>query len=361
MTNTHRERLNGWGVVKVDWEQFRKKVREKWGAADPYLNRELEDAAREFLDKDEFAPLEKHARRIAEATGRSCKRGQEKNTPTHLSDPPRTRVWRSLHPVLKEELEAFAQKNDLPKWEVLTAVIREYNYGGRADRLRNWLSQEVVNEVESRLADINTGTTNGLSKSERLEIAIAQHLGEQFSEADLADAIDTETTGSDYYHDRYPPQVIERKGVKRWKKQDEPDVFLQPEIWAEKQATEIINQLRIDASHPTTPFSREEFARAADATGVEVSEENQDNLNDYRYRVCDRLDYKWDDKSKAFVPSSSDNSGSDNMPAGEASGPKITSEGTTNDIGENDRKTDVIEEMDSVVTERSLTDAGSGE
>jgi hypothetical protein len=358
VTDAHREQLDGWGVVEADWEQFEENVAEKWGTARPYRKRELEDAAREFLDTDEFAPLEERVRRVAEATGRSRRASEEKNLLTRSAGAARTRVWVSIHPDLKAGVEAFAQENDLPKWEVLTAVVREYNDGGRAQRLRDRLSPEVVTEVENGLADIDAGATDGLSKSERVEIAIAQRLGEQFSEADLADAIDTETSGSDYYHERYAPRVIERKDVKRWEKGDGPDVFLRPETWAAKLTTEIIARLGIDDTNPTTPFSRKEFARAADAAGVEASEENRENLNDYKVRVCARLDYEWNDAAEAFIPMSAGNADPDDT-ASEESPPADATPGVDGDRTDiADTETDVAAEMDALAAATPLRSDG---
>lgn len=271
-------------------------------------------------------------------------------------------MWVSIHPDLEARLEAFAQGNDLPKWEVLTAGVREYNDGGRAQRLRDWLLPEVVTEIKDGLAAIDARETDGLSKSDRVEMAIANELDAVFTEDDLADAIDAETTGSDYYHKRYASEVIERKGVKRWPKDDGPDTFLPPELWARKQTTRLIAYLGIDEYAPTTAFSREGFARAADAAGIGVSEENRENVNDYKDRVCARLDYVWDDAAEAFVPASTGCADSEDRNP-EESPPADATPGVDGDRPDTaDGKTDVAAEINALAAATSVrSDGGNGE
>lgn len=301
MTDAEREQL-GWGVVRHDWVQFRDNVVEKWGIEDPYAKNELERAAREFLGNDEYAPLDDRVRRVVEVTGRSRTGGEEKNPLTRSSEGGRVTVYKSIHGGLKSNLAAYAHENNLQKWEVLTAVVREYNNGGRAQRLLDVLTLDVVSEVEDGFVNSATTSNDNLSKSDKVEISIAQRLGDQFTETELKNAINDETSGSDYYRNEYAPRVIERKGVVRWVTDDGPDIFVSPESQMKWKAIEIIDELGISEDSPSKPFTRSEFAQAVDAVGIEVSTENKSKVNEYRDRVLNRLDYVWDESAQQFAP-----------------------------------------------------------
>jgi hypothetical protein len=307
MTKSSREQL-GWEVVSSDWERFQETVEDEWGAVEPFLIRELEDASREFLDLDDFAELEDRARRIAEVVGRSPGSTERKNIRTRTLSHERTTVWTSIHAGLKSDLEAFANENDLQKWEVLTAVVREYVAGGRSQRLLNKLSPEVIDVVESGVADPDATSSDTLYRADRVKIQIAERLGQEFTEDELADAIDAETSGSDYYHERYGSEVVEWKEVKRWERVDQPDIFLRIERWCAKMTTEIIRHLGGSDESQPDPFSKDKFAKAASAAGIEVSDENRDTANEYKVRVCDRLGYRWDEEINKFAPSNDDES-----------------------------------------------------
>lgn len=310
MTSDGRVQL-GWDVVETDWTHFREKVARDRGTAACYLNSGLEYACREFLDTDDFAPLEVLLRSLVRATGRSQGDKEEKNPLKRRSDESRTRVWVSIHPDLKSELEAFAQEKGLPKWMVLTAVVREYNSGGRAQRCLDLLTSEVVTEIEDILDDI--ASTNGKSKPNPIVIAVAKEIGDGFTEDELSDAISNATSGTKHYQDKIGPLVIERKGVVELEKPDGPNLFLQPEIAAAKQTSEIIALLGINEEAPTTLFSREEFAQAVRRAGIEVNEQTREHVNSLRELMCTRLSYDWDGTREVFGPISARTSAFDEI------------------------------------------------
>lgn len=135
-------------------------------------------------------------------------------------------------------------------------------------------------------------------------------------------------------------------------------MFLQPETWAEKQTTEIIARLGIDDTDPTTPFSREELARAADAAGVEVTKENREKVNDYKDRVCDRLDYVWDEAAEAFGPASAGSADPDNTNPVESPPADATPEVDGDRTDTADSETDVETEMDALAAAPPVRDDG---
>jgi len=291
----------GWSVPRSEWERFTEYVRDKWSIEDPYRGFELELGAREFLDADEYAPVEALGDRLVEAAGRSRSTEQEKNLPRPAPSADTTKVWVRVHEGIRADLARWAAEHDAQKHEVLRAVIRERLDGGRARRTEDKLAS-VVDTAEGLLAEVNPGTEDGLTHKEKVTLSIAGQLGEQFSEEDLAREIDAKTTGSDYYHERYAPLVVEHKSVRRWEKADAPDVFLTPEIWVAKMTTEICRNLGGTDDSPPPPFTRGEFAQAAKAAGLEVTPENKETVNDYKDRVLSRHGFSYNSETERFEP-----------------------------------------------------------
>jgi RPA family protein len=314
VTTAERTQL-GIEVVAADWETFKTNVADKWGTVEPYVIRELEDAVQEFLDEDPYAPVEERVQCVAAATERSQSNRREKETMTRARGQPRTVVWTSISNQLKRDLTEFADDNDLTQWEALTAAVREYNSGGRAQRCLDMLTEETVVEVEATLGDHHTEATKGPGHTEKVTRAIAQQLGPQFTEAELAAAIDSETSGSEYFHDRYRPRVIERKGVRKWERGSGADTFVPLETWMTRAATETLTNLGATLPYfsgplesPPSPFTKDEFAEAAATAGVEVSADNREVVDELRTLVLDRIGYEWDDMDGHFAPGTGETS-----------------------------------------------------
>jgi hypothetical protein len=293
----------GWEVPDAQWSGFTEKVEEEWGEARLYAGIQIEESWREYRD---IHPLEDHANRLLEAAGLSRETGEEKNLPgvPPLANTESSRQFVRVQEDVKQEMEQYAAAHGLSKHEVLRGVIAWYLDGGREERLLEKFDR-VVPEAERVFAeatDDGPDTADGLSKSERVTRQIARSLGDSFSEADLVNAIDAETTGTDYYHDEYAPRVVDYKGVKRWERENGPDVFLTPEAWTAKQTTEIVSELGGDYETNPPAFTREEFARAADRAGLEVSPENRETVNEYKDRVLERLEFEWSDETEKFEP-----------------------------------------------------------
>ena len=305
MTGADRPQL-GW-KQPPEWDRFLEAVEDEWGATEPYAGFTLDTAWREYRDDH---PLEEYADRLLGATGRRDEPTREKSQLTRdATSAVDGRVWTRVLRETKDEMAAFATESNVPNHEVLRAVVNWYLSGGLLGRLTEKF-ERAVPEAEDALADLDPEAEEGLTKSERVEIAIAQRLGKQFSEADLARAIEEETSGSDYYHERYGPAVVERKDVKRWEGSDGPDTFLKPESWRAKMTTEIIKNLGGDFETAPPAFTRTEFATAASEAGVEVAKENRDKVNEYKQQVLDRTGHEWDDETGRWVPAE-DSAGDD--------------------------------------------------
>ncbi|EMA04286.1 hypothetical protein SAMN05443574_13511 [Haloarcula vallismortis] len=302
VTTSSRVKL-GWEVPDDRWAEFTEKVEEEWGESRLYAGVQIEQSWREYRD---VHPLEDHANRLLEAAGLSRETDEKKNLPgvPSLADTESSRQFVRVHEDVKQEMEQYAAAHGLSKHEVLRGVIAWYLGGSREERLVEKFDR-VVPEAERAFAeatDDGPETADGLSKSERVTRKIARSLGDSFSENDLEDAIDAETTGTDYYHDEYTPRVVEYKGVKRWEKGSGPDIFLPPETWRAKQTTEIVSELGGDYETPPPAFTRQEFAQAADRAGIEVSPENRETVNEYKDRVLDRIEFAWSEETEQFEP-----------------------------------------------------------
>lgn|GEM_PF-4918203 len=302
VTSASRVRL-GWEVPDDRWSEFTEKVAEEWGDSHLYAGIQIEESWREYRD---VHPLEDHATRLLEAAGLSRETDEKKNLPgvPSLADTESSRQYVRVHEDVKHEMEQYAAANGLSKHEVLRGVIAWYLGGSREERLVEKFDR-VVPEAERAFAeatDDGPETADGLSKSERVTRKIARSLGDSFSETDLRDAIDEETSGTDYYHDEYTPRVVAYKGVKRWENDDRPDVFLPPETWEAKQTTEIIRELGGDYETPPPAFTKAEFAQAAGRAGIEVIEENGETVNEYKDRVLERIEFAWSEETEQFEP-----------------------------------------------------------
>ena len=341
VTSASRVRL-GWEVPDDRWSEFTEKVAEEWGDSHLYAGIQIEESWREYRD---VHPLEDHANRLLEVAGLSRETDEKKNLPgiPSLADTESSRQYVRVHEDVKHEMEQYAAANGLSKHEVLRGVIAWYLGGSREERLVEKFDR-VVPEAERAFAeatDDGPETADGLSKSERVTRKIARSLGDSFSEADLRDAIDAETTGTDYYHDEYTPRVVEYKGVERWENDDRPDVFLPPETWRAKQTTEIVSELGGDYETPPPAFTRQEFAQAADRAGIEVSDENRETVNEYKDRVLERIEFAWSEETEQFEPVADE----DAEP--ESSSPAADVEATDADDVQDDAADDTESETDT--------------
>lgn len=303
VTTSSRVKL-GWEVPDDRWAEYTAKVEEEWGESRLYAGVQIEKSWREYRD---VHPLEDHANRLLEAAGLPRETDKNKN-PTKipsLANTESNRQFVRVHEDVKQEMEQYATANSLPKHEVLRGVIAWYLGGSREERLVEKFDR-VVPEAENAFVeatDDGPNTADGLSKSERVTRKIARFLGDSFSENNLEDAINAETTGTDYYHDEYMSRVVEYKGVKRWERNDAPDLFFPLETWRTKKMIEIVSAL--GGGYETSPpaFSPEELVKAVERAGIEECSENRKKtINRYKDRIVERFGFAWSDETEKFEP-----------------------------------------------------------
>lgn len=303
MGDGYREQL-GWKISADLWTRYKRRVNAEWGETSPYAGIQIEQSWREYHADGGKHALEDVSQQIVAATSRSQNDVREKNPRTRIETTVETTtVWVRVHEDVKQEMAAFADASNVPKRGVLRAVLNWYVTGGRDDRILTKL-ERVVDDIQAAFETLD-GTSTTLSKAERRTRAIANQLGDAFNEADLAKAIDAETSGTDYFHDEYTPRVIQYKGVKRVQKDDEADVFLPPQKWQNRKVGEIITDLGGDTLKDTAPpFSRTDFAQAANQAGFNRTDTSPDTINTYLDLVLERLDFQWNDASEQFEPTS---------------------------------------------------------
>jgi len=290
----------GWDVPVSKLERFERAVESEWGGTSPYVGIQIERSWREYRRSEEQNRLEELADNIVEATGRSLDHDEKKIHPQSESSKT-DKVWNRVHKDVKENMSAYATECNVPNHVVLERVLDWYLDGGREQSVSDKLAS-VVDDIQDTFATVN-GDSAEMTKTERTTIAIANHLGSGFNEADLATAINAETSGTDYYHKRYANRVINYKGVKRLEKDDAPDIFLRESIWKARKTNEIIENLGGDIKTDTAPaFSRQDFADAIGKTGIDVDDENGDIVNRRREWVQDRLGFAWNEKTQQFEP-----------------------------------------------------------
>ena len=302
VTTSSRVKL-GWEVPNDRWAEYTDKVEEEWGETNLYAGIQIEESWREYCD---VHPLETYVNRLLEAAGLSREVDGKNNFPSipSLADTESSRQFVRVHEDVKHGMEQYAAANDITKHEVLRGVIAWYLGGSKEERLIEKL-ERVVPEAERSFAqdtDDGSDTAGDLSKTERITRRIARSLGNSFSEKDLKNAIDAETTGTDYYHNEYTPRVVEYKGVKRWEYDESPDIYLSSEIWEKKKTTEIVSNLSGDCEMSPPSFTKEEFAQAVYHAGIEVHSNNREVVNKYRERVLERIEFAWSDETEHFEP-----------------------------------------------------------
>lgn len=307
MTTSSRVKL-GWEVPNDRWAEYTAKVEEKWGETRLYAGVQIEESWREYRD---VHALESYANRLLEAAGLSHEVDGKNNFPSvpSLADTESSRQFVRVHEDVKHGMEQYAAANDLSKHEVLRGVIAWYLGGTREERLIKKLERVVPEAERSFAQDTDDGSdiANGLPKTERTTREIARSLGNSFSEKDLKRAINDKTSGTDHFHNKFTPRVVEYKGVKRWEYDESPDIYLSPEVWERKQTTEIVSHLVGDCEGPPSPFTKKEFTRALCLAGIEENSNSREAVNKYKDRVLERIEFAWSDETEYFEPVNNSN------------------------------------------------------
>ncbi|WP_239524267.1 hypothetical protein [Halogeometricum borinquense] len=389
----NRVKVN-WRVPSSEWDAFLNHIHDKHGEISGYVGREVERAMREWIDKDDFAPIEQQVNRLIRAAGR---------TPANLSqkksgiDPPAgedtTTVQCRVDPEVKDEFSSYAKsKTNDRVGAVLARALRERRDGGRANRVLEKLKR-ISDDAEDLLAELNPDES-GLGVRERRTVAICNRLGEQFTRDDLEDAIAAVAGSSDPTIQDYTGRVLDRRECVQHP--ENPDLFI-PESTAREIARtndhpgpdapafhwkdysslskrEKIQGLRVELirrsfsnggkgqadvatvrqeifdGKPTDGHTRDLIDRAAEANGFTTAS----HLGSERIRVdCQRVDSDLLDTAKSIQNDSDprDRSGNDvDLQADQTGGNPGVASG---DPGEIDAQ------MDAIMSATPVTDGGT--
>lgn len=223
---TGRSQL-GWHVPSDEWSRFTDYVAEKHGQTKVYVGREVERAMREWVDADDYAPVEDYVDRLVQAAGRTPANLSQKKSAT--TSPPTAddtrKVQCRVDAELKDDFAAHAKRDaDERPGLVLSRALRERRHGGRQRRIQDKL-ERVTDDAESLLAEV--AGEGDLSHQEKKTIAICEQLGNQFTREDLENAIEGVAGGSDPTIRKYTDRVFDRLDyVEHPNAPDKVDLFI---------------------------------------------------------------------------------------------------------------------------------------
>lgn len=202
-----------WRVPAEEWERFRRHVEDEYGSLGGYLGREAEAAMQEYADADGYAGIEERIDRLVEAAGRRPG-AASKEKKSDLANADTTRVTVKVESEVKDEFRAVADQSENTFGVEFARAIRAYRDGGRAARLERKLDR-VLDDAAGLLAETtDSDSDESLSLVERKTIAIANELGEEFTDDELVDAIvDVAEVDSDPSIEKYRSRVTEKKDV----------------------------------------------------------------------------------------------------------------------------------------------------
>lgn len=166
-------------VLKNEFAHFLEFVEEKWGVRDRYVKFEIENAMREWVDRDET--LHQAEQELREAL-RS--RGLSSSTESVGTVTTRGETRKLGHRVLSELKDEFAriakQHYDDNLGAVLTRALRAYRKGGRRERILSLIQQ--LSESGS-----NTDTDDEAAENEATQTTLAD-TARLYAESESADS-----------------------------------------------------------------------------------------------------------------------------------------------------------------------------
>ncbi|WP_232819752.1 hypothetical protein [Haloprofundus halophilus] len=173
-----------WRVPSDEWDAFIDFVHGEHGEIQGYVSREVERAMLEWVDGDDYAPVEDLVDQLVRAAGHTPANLTEKKPVTVPPDGEETtRVSCRVDGEVKNNFAAFVKETSDDRLGVaLARALRQRCDGGRARRVREKM-ERVANDAETLLAD------DGIMLRERRTVRICRRLGEQFTQDDLEDAI----------------------------------------------------------------------------------------------------------------------------------------------------------------------------
>lgn len=267
-----------WFVPSDEWDQFLRYVDSEYGETDGNVSREVERAIREWLDSDEFAPVEEMVDRLVQAAGRTPSNlGEKKRTVVHPGDEESKRVYAYVAEELKEAFAAEARDAGEHPGTYLARALRARRMGGRSQRLEKKLSR-IFDDAEALLSEADPDG-DGMSVRERRAVVICQRLGTQFTRDQLDEAIAQVAGDSPPTLRDYREKVLDRLNYTLHPAN--PNVFV-PENEARAMAAET------DRPSPDAPaIDRKDYAdlsRAEKGRGIRIALAREATRNDGRYR-----------------------------------------------------------------------------
>jgi len=224
---TSREKVD-WRVPSEEWDAFIDFVHREHGEIKGYVGREVERAMREWIDSDDFAPVEDRVDRLVQAAGRTpADLSQKKRASTPPGGEDTTRVTCRVDTRLKEDFAGFVKRTSDDRLGVaLARALRQRRSGGRAQRVLDKLDR-VIDDAEDLLAEV--AGDGDLSLREKRTIAICDRLGPQFKQSDLEDTIADVVGDSPPTIRDYTDKVLDR--LEYVQHPNTPDLFV-PEDYA---------------------------------------------------------------------------------------------------------------------------------
>lgn len=276
-----------WQVVEDDYQRFRANVAEKWGTVNGYVGIEFDRAAREFFDEDEFAELEEYVRTESSSpsTGDDEKEKPSDSVPTRsrTDAEDRTTFTKRFHKSTADQIVRFARENDLRIWQVVTAIMREANAGGRAQRLKDELMNATTDEPLSGANSESNDTSEQTYEDKKVEWLANEFTDDdgtpkQFKRDDFGEALEEmpyRGGDTDHMRNRWLPKVCDRLDLTEHP--FDPDLFV-----TEENAASALRGQGFDPDAPACEYRdyedlsdeqrvhaiRVELVRAADSRGT---------------------------------------------------------------------------------------------
>lgn len=201
-----------WYVPRGEWDAFLEYVRGETAPIGTSVRREIEEAIREWIDRDALADLQDDVDELLRAAGRTPADLTENETSLSersLEEQETTRVTYRVPEALRQAFVQFVEEHSENRLGVEFAkALRERRSGGRAERIQRQFGR-IKDDVESILRTIAPGD-EGLRKDSRKAktIAMCRELNDPVPRAHL-EAVIEEHAGPSVIEE-YVPRILDR-------------------------------------------------------------------------------------------------------------------------------------------------------
>lgn len=351
-SNKTTDRID-WSVPKNPWNDFQDHLSQNRTSVRAYERPELERAMIEYTDLDNSP--ESTIDRLVRAAGRRPKdiEDSEPVTSDSLANEDRVRVQKVVDADIANGFRAKVEQSDDTYGVELGRALRKYLEDDRQSRLNRKLDR-IADDAEGLLSTLADSNSDGLSSVERTTITIVNELPDVFDGETLEKAICKHAGRSDspakQTVEEYRERVINHldDDVKRYDDEDGTTEYLPPKVWRQKIVGDVIDALGGDRSLNTAPaFDRADACRALDANGIEVSENNREQVNAFVEQLIDRLGFEYDGDTDEFRDPEDVNDTSDPVEESESEPETADSEDThqnSDDLESNTEPETPIEE-----------------